>query len=88
MIAALDNQIPIKDGGTCPCGNRLPWHLFNLDLGGFSHNCSCDRLFKKVDGVVCVVGMKKNQIAEWDRSHQWDPDAPNDIGTRGAWVPR
>jgi hypothetical protein len=80
-----NEQVVMPEGSTCACGQPLPWHLFSLRLG-MQHNCSCDTLFKESQGVVKLIGTEHNKIAEWDRSHVWDPKATSEFGTKGAWV--
>jgi hypothetical protein len=86
-------NLTIPQGGKCPCGQPLPWHMFRLAFGdggiNFSHNCSCDNLFEVVGDEVQLTGKEHNWIAEWDRNHEWDPNATDKLtGTKGAWVER
>jgi hypothetical protein len=34
----------LKTGSKCPCGQQLPWHLF--EFGPMEHTCSCGRKYR------------------------------------------
>ena len=55
---------PVPPKSPCPCGQPLPWHLFNLGLG-LSHICLCDRKYvQKRDTLeVLLVGTEPNPLA-------------------------
>ena len=44
----------MSPGDPCPCGQPLPWHLFELAMVGFEHICCCSRRY-------VVKGTKKRK---------------------------
>ena len=49
----------LNPGAKCECGQTLPWHLFELQVG-MKHICSCARAYKERGGVVRFVGNETN----------------------------
>lgn len=49
----------------CPCGQSLPWHLFELELG-LSHICLCSRKYVQERGKseVRAAGNEANPFAD------------------------
>ena len=51
----------LKKPNTCPCGQRLPWHIVKLTDKRFSHVCLCNRLYKWASkDTLLLVGEEKN----------------------------
>jgi hypothetical protein len=51
----------------CDCGEPLPMHLLELADDRFSHVCSCERVWKLVDGKPKCTGTEINPFARYDR---------------------
>lgn len=54
----MKEQEVVEPGSTCPCKQKLPWHLFELGMG-LEHICSCERTYRQElgDPTVRFVGM-------------------------------
>jgi len=59
----------MEPGSDCPCGQPLPWHLFELVDERFSHICSCERRYRLKDGKIVQDGTERNPVAEFDLAH-------------------
>ena len=77
---------PINPDDPCPCGQRLPWHLFELGLD--DHTCSCERHYVQKDNVVYEDGTEINPIARaeisWKTTEEIGPPLAGDPPTIGG----
>ena len=55
----------VEPKSSCPCGQTLPWHLFELGLG-LTHVCLCNRTYRqdKTSGKVEQVGNSPNPFTD------------------------
>lgn len=64
VLAPAPGETPTSDMA-CVCGQKLPWHLFKLDIG-LKHICSCGRTYTQPSdgGPVTFAGLEYNPITQ------------------------